>query len=524
MSGVASRLGAVQAAIDDRVSPIVLKELRQSVRSRSVIAVLLLLLTGLVLLTGMYAIFEAGAIGTNESGLELFGILNTIVLLVCALFVPLYGAIRTAQERTGIAADLLHTTTIGPAAMIWGKVAVAMLISVLLLSVAAPFMALTYLFRGIDLPTIAFFLVADLLIVLAVVQVGVFLGALPVGSVSKVLAALVLVPILFGLLLQGGGSLLFMFGFGVRSVTQIDADGWIGIAAVAGVGLGIIGLLFTLAVGVTAPRSANRSLLPRVYTTAFVLVTLAGVLFLIFEYDSPEPLVVWGVVWTLVLSAAIALSASERRALGPRIRRGIPGRAILRVLPFLYTSGAASGLCWSVLLAAFVLVVGFGGGYLAVEAWGAPGDLDQAFASVGLVPVYALGYTLWGITIRDGLLKRWVGESSTAPIGLALAGVASAVPFFIAFGLEPSRFDQRRWFLVSNPFGIAMSGGSSVGSSLFVYCLIGASVLVCIGLALNARWLLRQIRGFAPPATRPPDPLTTAPQTDRPTAPAVIDA
>ena len=100
-----------------------------------------------------------------------------ILLITCVGFVPAYAAIRLSFERNDANTDLLFVTTITPGKIVRGKYFTAMALTLLIFSAWMPFMILTYLLRGIDLPTI-FLILAFAFVVCAIANaVGIFAGA-----------------------------------------------------------------------------------------------------------------------------------------------------------------------------------------------------------------------------------------------------------------------------------------------------------------------------------------------------------
>ena len=88
-------------AISDRTNPIVVKELRQAVQSRLVIAILLLFLLANVLVVGGYLMLSVDATTSERAGPELFSALFVVLVGTCMIFVPLVcrGSFDDGAER-----------------------------------------------------------------------------------------------------------------------------------------------------------------------------------------------------------------------------------------------------------------------------------------------------------------------------------------------------------------------------------------------------------------------------------------
>ena len=191
------------------------KELRQAVQSRFVVAVLLLFLALQLLVIGLFLIFNSvsGRLDRSDfqAGRDVFAWLQGVLLATCMLFLPAYTGLRLAAERSDTNVDLLFITTLPARAIISGKFIAAIMIAVMIFSACTPFMAFTYFLRGIDLPSIFFVITLGFVVVLGSVMLAVFLAVIPGNRVVKVLVGLVgLFALLavFGLTLTGTLALL----------------------------------------------------------------------------------------------------------------------------------------------------------------------------------------------------------------------------------------------------------------------------------------------------------------------------
>ncbi len=498
------------AHLEDRANPIVVKEARQAVRSRWVITMLGLELVALLLLTAGAAIFGVGD-ATNDfdgTGFEVFMTINGGLMILCTLAVPAYVAARLGSERTGAAADLLYTTSIGPASIVWGKTAVAMMIATLLVSAAAPFLVVSYLLRGIDLPTIAFIIAFDFVVILFCAQLAISIAALPVSSVLRILAGVVAVPVI---LYMGGAFMTSVFFFGGISISSFDAEVWKGFGVFVAIAVGLSGLLFVLTVAMLAPAHTDRAVVPRVYTTALWIVT--GIIAVIAAVDVGDagPVAIWTVLWTIGASIALALASGERREFAGRLLRRVPERPLLRPLRVFFMSGAATGLIWSSLLAAG----SFAGWFVfAALAEGTSirlsGRETTIVTSVIPIPVYMLALCLLAVWTRDSLLRRWLSHGMTTGIAVLYFGLASTVPLVTAAVLDPRNWEFSNVAALA-PVGPALLTDATDAAFLGV---VISSVLAAILIVLHARWGLRQFAAYRPAGARAGDPPALPPVDD----------
>ena len=165
------------------LNPIVIKELRQAVRSWAVTGMLLLFL--LVLFIASLIFLVTSTFDDNDTNMQmgagLFAVFLAILTFSSVVFIPLYVGIRVALERRENNPDLLYVSTLSPFRIIFGKYLCGAYMAVLFFSACMPFMAFTNLLRGVDLPTVFFILAFLFLVVCAVNMIAIFLACLPMS-------------------------------------------------------------------------------------------------------------------------------------------------------------------------------------------------------------------------------------------------------------------------------------------------------------------------------------------------------
>jgi len=506
-----TRLAATSARLGDRINPIVVKEARQAVRSRALLGGVFLLIAVLVLVSAAMTIF--GNVRNDalaEQGAQLFGAINGVLLFFGVLITPVYIGVRFAGERTGPSADLMHTTTLRPSAIVLGKLAVAGMLAILLVSVAAPFLALTYLLRGIDLPTIGFYVAFDLFAIFLASMVGVFVAALPISTIFKSLIGLAALPFLLWFALM---SMALFSGFGGFSVTTMGREEWTALAVGGSLTLATAGALVCIAIAMSAPRSSNRAVLPRVYLTLFWATSLV----LVYWIDSLPWMIpggqtfkVWFHVWVVVGSFAIVLATAERRTVNARLRRSAPKSALLSAPKYFFTTGAAPGMLWAASLVAlcFIAFIVLGrdlaqSGTARIYTFATSSTFNETAQDLQFVPLWLTTYALLAVFLRERVLARWAPIGATPMMAFILAAIGSLVPFIIAYGRDPYEWDRQDWPLALNPFGpIIMGHAPALRNTMLMIVLPALAIL----LLLNAKWILRQIAAYRP--------LTPSEQTD----------
>ncbi len=320
---------ATVSELNDWVNPVAVREFRQAVQSRWVVVVLMLfLLVNLAIVGGFLLLFEARSPAGPAGGL-VFGVLLSVLAITCLFFVPAYTGIRLSLERSRADIDLCFITALTPGAVVRGKYLAAMALTLLIFSVCMPFMVLTYLLRGIDLPTIFLILASCFVLCAAANAAGLCAGAVSGGWLLRGLAV---VAVLYFLFSAGGGLLgiVTLLSYGDFAMYSGGLSMWASWGTfLLGRAL-TIGLMYVLAVALLSPPASNRMLVPRLYIVGAGAVT-GGLAFL----QSPlhgmvEPIGIW-MAWGVWALCAMALAAvGERDAWGPRVRRWGRARARAR--------------------------------------------------------------------------------------------------------------------------------------------------------------------------------------------------
>jgi hypothetical protein len=181
----------------DRVSPIVVKEVRQAVRGREFHYSF-----GSSLLVGlMVAFFGAGdaLTGSGTSGSWTFAALMSCLTLLGLAVVPLGAFSALRNERLEQTLELITLTALSPRRVVIGKLLAQGVKLATLFAGLAPFIAMSFLLGGIDFGTI--------LIALPVL----FLWSMWACAACLFLSSLLKTRAMSGLVLGGVGILLFLF-------------------------------------------------------------------------------------------------------------------------------------------------------------------------------------------------------------------------------------------------------------------------------------------------------------------------
>ncbi len=243
---------------DLELNPVLVKELRQAVRSRVLTSAIMTLLVALFLAAVAFLV-RHGFVPEEDSklGLPVYRAFLGILTAASAFFLPLYICARLAAERREGGLDLMFITALKPEQIVTGKLLCGACLGLMFVSVCMPFMAFTNLLRGLDLPTVLFVLVCLWAVVWLELQFGILIACVPAPAPVKILVLLI-----YASLLAAGAAGLFLFfgmlvGSGVAS-TMGSSHFWMGFIIFLGFVGGLIRVFYKMSVSLiindTRPR------------------------------------------------------------------------------------------------------------------------------------------------------------------------------------------------------------------------------------------------------------------------------
>jgi hypothetical protein len=485
------------------LNPIVIKELRQSVRSWAVTGMLLLFLTVLFIASLAFLVTQSFDVDVNLGlGGSMFSAFVVILAGASVLFIPLYIGIRVAVERQENNPDLLYVSTLSPGRIIRGKFMCGAYMALLFFSACMPFMAFTNLLRGVDLPTVFFILFYLFMVVCAANMVAIFLACLPMSRPFKILLALLglvaacwivvpLVEISFEFVRSGIGAMMS------------GRDFWIATLTYSGIGLAITGLFYALSVALISPPSANRALPLRLYITAVWL--LGGVLSFVWVVETGEAdrMLAWEYPTFMMMMFALLVTISNSDHLSARVRRTIPQARLKRAFAFVYFNGAAGGLVWlaTLLVATFVLT----NQVMLFYPKSVMGASDNEFW-FATTTAYAFAYGLTALFIhRNFLPKR--PPKITGILAVMLAGAWALLPSIVMFFLNQLSWKSVEGLQLGNIFNVVSLRDDDQRIDHLYFAFGWLLVMIVI----NAKWFFQQVQNFQPPARSAPEPPPPVP-------------
>ncbi len=473
----------VMGWMDDQLNPIVVKELRQAVQGRFLSWVLLgFLLLQMILLGGSLLSVDVSSTSwiSSRAGRTYFSFLQAILLGTCMLFVPMYTGVRMSLERTDQNADLMFISTLSPRAIVVGKFQSAVVLTILIFSACAPFMTVSYLLRGIDLPSIFSSLGISFLAILGGIQLAIFAACLPVGRFVRIILGVVLLGILFSWFLLVTSFNARIVRLGIAGMLGSRHIGWV-VTLLFLSYVSVLAILFVLSVALLSTPSSNRVLPVRVVLS--IIWVVSAVLALVFSFveHSFRPIFGWTLLVSLTLAIILFFTINERESIGYRVTKTIPKNKLLRVLVFPFYSGVYSGVVWVFLsLFATLVVIGLGG--LSGYFWA--GWRHFSFNNEWMIPsgglLFAFNYSATGYLIR----RRWfqqVRSGFTWTFALFVFAACSILPMLFAFFLGFWR-NLQEGSMIFTPFVLGSYKYKETG---FVIALVWSALMLV--------WILPQV-------------------------------
>lgn len=492
---------AVEDRVCDRLNPVLLKELRQAVRSRLIVVVAMLflavlVLTALIILLN-YAAETAVWRENSRLGTTMFGWVGGI-LGVASLVIPLHIGARFSGERTGRGSELYMIASLTPGQLVRGKFQAGLSLLLLMLSLSAPFMVLAYLLRGLSLG-----LVFTVVLLLQVGASVLLMFTLAAGSgrprnanaARARMAATSALAVFLGLTILPG-AIMDMVEELSRGQEVFGREYWIMVSAILAVAASVESVLYSVALCQLSPKASNRFMPLRISLSGAWLVGFGAAWGVESLLGGTEAQSVWVVCSMVIFSLIPAVVLSEPDGISFRVRRQIPRSGLLRLVAYPYFSGPVRGVCFCVLHAGVTLLV--------AVLW----QIDEeVILRTSVMATYGVAYALTASLFERRFFSRTHSRRSiTWVIALVLVAVLSCLPLLLDFLglLHGSGYE----YFPGNIWAIFQDDDTQA------YHLAIAVVWLLCAAAMNVPWFFRSLRDFTPVAK------TAAPRSAPADAPA----
>ena len=458
----------------DRTNPIVIKEVRQAVRSRSYVGLYMLLLAACVVIS----ILACGAYLRSDNpnvalGGDAFGAFLACLGIAGIILMPLMAFHSLGLERIENTYELLNVSGLSAGKIVRGKLGANLLLLSLIYSAFVPFMAFTYLLRGIDLVQMLFLIAAAF-----VLSVFIIMTAITVSTLAQTRKSFVISWVGFFLFILGVGAYLIIGGlimlFEWRSgLTELmEASGYIGAVLAS-----YFVVLYLIAVSSLSPASANRSTALRVALLAQTVLFL-GLVHLgtrSSAYVDPDIWLGFGTAILVQWAIVGACVTTEPDGLSRRVALSVPRTLFTRFLVGALWPGRRRGWAYLTMGVALVLAVTYARG-AGASPYGRYHSTRQEWAIPLLLACDIYVYLGLIDLLFSTVLRRWRAPTLERVGAVVVLGVGAVLPLLIEAlaGMEPG---SSAWLHSLNPFAVGLLVESPDLAPLVVPVLAGAACL-----------------------------------------------
>ena len=501
-----ARVEAWLDRLGDRLNPILVKEARQSMKSRQFVITFSLLLIFGWMWTLLFIAFSVPAVYYAPYGSAML-VGYYIVLTVPLLIVVPYSSFRSlAAEREDGTYELLSITSLSARQIVTGKLGSSLLQMLVYYSALAPCIAFTYLLRGIDVVTIGLYLVYTFLASLMLCILGLTLATVTRSRHWQVLLSVVFVMALLVFGFIWDIMMLSIMGNTSGTLPYDNADFWIVNSTMLSFYAAFAVLFLLIAAGQITFASENRSTKLRVVLVAIQLLLSGWITYgWLREMGDDEWFFVEfafsGALWMI----AGAFLTGETAQLSPRAKRELPQSLLGRMAFTWFNPGSGSGYTFAVLnltVAALLII----GKVTYLHVTGSPHvPTDERWLHWTLcIWGYVAGYLGLGRLAAAVLMRR------IAPVGmmvtflfhliLLLAGllVPILIQGFISWGdfsrFQYSELHLSNWILTL----IEIGRGTFIGSSGIALLIAGIGLVIFVINLLQTAHEVEQVRLAVP--------------------------
>jgi len=380
---------AAARSFDDRLNPILVKEVRQALRGRYFRALFWLTL-GVATLVGLSIVAnDRSSSGGRVLGREFFMVMFACLSAAVHAFTPFSAFLSTSAEWDENTHDLLVLSNLRPRQIVYGKLCSALVQALLYYSTFGPFLVFAFLTSGVDLAALGAILFVSMACCASLTLLGIALASLSAAKAPRV----VLMALFgIGLVLFWGASLGMASGVVYSPQMLRDPQALVLLVGIV-VAILLAGAFFAaIAVARLSHEEENRSSGLRVLSVAIVASGLGFGAWM--GVGHAEPDFAWGLQVTALFPLAVAwlFFLTEPEPLGRHVRLHVSRNPLLAALSAPFLPGGGRG---ALLLMLHMLLAVLGALLCMAFSPMDPARRTQAF--FGLLGLYAYAWIYMGI-------------------------------------------------------------------------------------------------------------------------------
>jgi hypothetical protein len=331
----------------ERINPIVVKEVRQSLKSRQFTIAFGLTLIAAISWTLIAISLMVPRIYYTPAGVQLLTGFFCILQFPLMIIIP-FSAFRSLTTETEDSTfELLSISALSAWQIVMGKMMSALLQALLYLSALAPCIVLTYLLRGVSLDSILF--VLGLTVTFSVIETALAL-LLAAVSRARILQAGATVLLLIGLIIGFFSWTTMIVNGALVGLSNMPKEFYIGVFGFATVLLVALDLVLRSAAAAIDFPSENHSTPLRKRVLLLVGLILFWSTFAVVASREEEFAFVFLVCAFIVCMFIGSLMTGELGIISPRARRSLPKTFAGRVFLTWFYPGAGMGYIFLVCL------------------------------------------------------------------------------------------------------------------------------------------------------------------------------
>ena len=481
MTTTAPRPGFLER-ISDRLNPVLVKEVRQSLRGAYFRRTFFLTLSATVTL-GLIVLLVGVRDDDGRLGEYFFTVIYACLCGAVLVLVPLSAYFSVGAEKEEKTYDLLVLSNIRPRQIVLGKLGSAVMLDLLFLSAALPFLVCSFLLPGADLLAMLYLVAAAM-----VLSVALALSAISISTYTSVkFVRVMILAAIFGGLAMITLGMSAMCAELMRRPGQLRDDDFLYGNLFLGVAI-LISSAYSLAVAAANLSHAeeNRSTPMRLVSLiAIALVPLLTGLMIWLEGYDDEGIMAVTCVALVALAAPAVFFVTEPERLTRRTALDVPRSGLLAAGSAFLLPGGGRGMLFFLLQSG--LLLGFG--YLlffAVRWFDPSADLEGGAAAFLLAAYLVIYLGLPSALFSGGSGGK--GRGAARILILTIPAVMMILPSLIGLMVDSDiDFDH-----VGNPVYVISQAYDADRGRLplaAVTVLLGALLVI----ALNAPRMLRGV-------------------------------
>ena len=505
------------AWLSERANPIVVKEARQALNSKQFTISFSLTLIAVICWTLLAVVIQLPSLYYVPGGMLMLAGFMVILSFPMLLIIP-FSAFRSmiieSEERTF---ELVSISALSARQIVNGKMASALLQTIIYLATLTPCFVITYLLRGVLLSSILYYLIFTLLLSVTLTAVSILVASIGRAKLLQVISSIALLA----------GLLFAAFTWSMVTVNTLvfwDFAGW-GLNVVIGVTMLTCTLVPFCLISATAAidfPSENHATALRIRLTIFLYNCLGWGMWIALAAEEDEACYTFICVGLALFLLVGSFVVSENGIISPRAQRTLPRTVVGRIFGTWFFPGAGLGYVYMCCMFTGWTIAWIALALLAPNFQMRINETEQIIAMSLLCWLYFLFYNglarLLMLAIPKTVSGRMVMGFLLQAI-LVLAGVA--VPMIVISLLNGFRQPDYGWHQFPNivwtigevsSTGIASVAPSFLLLALFAIPIFGLNLLLCGRDVLLVRIhvpgrLKEEIQANQPEPPATPDPF-----------------